>query len=292
MNTLTRLARPKINLFLHVTGKRDDGYHLLESLVVFAESGDRVTAAPGKLLSLELSGPFGKALEGGSSNLVLRAAETLREWARGAGQSVPGAALSLEKNVPVASGIGGGSADAAAALNALCAMWELDIPRSALRELALEVGADVPVCLESRTQMMRGIGEVLDDGPVMPPAWVVLVNPMCEVSTARVFAALDLSDPSAARAIPKGFESAAALGEWLAAETKNDLEAPALMLAPEIGVVLDAIAACADVRLARMSGSGATCFGLFERQADGEAAEARLRAANPGWWVEAAALRA
>ena len=290
MTAVSVAARPKINLYLHVTGRREDGYHLLDSLVCFAETGDRITATPDSGLSLKINGPFGAGLDAGGGNLVMRAAIALRGWALEAGCDAPGAALVLEKHLPIASGIGGGSADAAAALNALCALWKLPIPRAALEALALSLGADVPVCLDSRTRVMGGIGEVLEDGPALPPAWIVLVNPLREVSTAAVFKALDLSAPPAPLTMPRRFETAAELGAWLRANTRNDLEAPARVLAPEVDTVLRALGACEGARVARMSGSGATCFAVFDDQNAAENAARKLGARDSGWWIQAAAL--
>ncbi len=285
------LARPKVNLFLHVTGRRDDGYHTLESLVSFTENGDRLTVTRGDILSLSIEGSFAAALEQGQGNLVLNAALALQDWAREAGQTVAGAEMVLEKNLPVAAGIGGGSADAAAALNALVALWKLDVPQDALLEIALELGADVSVCVASRSRMMRGIGEVLDDAPQLPPAWLVLVNPMRGVSTAQVFSALDMSEASPALEIPDRFSSAVELGSWLRAETRNDLEAPARAIEPSIDAVLKALDQCDGADIARMSGSGATCFALFGSAAEANAAQSALQIERPEWWIEAAALR-
>jgi len=290
MTKISLLARSKVNLFLHVTGRRDDGYHLLESLVAFSESGDRLDVSAGDFLSLSVEGPFAATLEAGESNLVLSAALLLQDWARASGQAVSGAALVLEKNLPVASGIGGGSADAAAALNALVSHWRLDISDEALHEIALELGADVPVCLASKSRMMRGIGEVLDEAPSLPPAWLVLANPMREVSTAQVFSALDLVERPHALTLPAEFSSAGELGTWLASETRNDLEAPARALEPAIDSVLGALGRCDGAHIARMSGSGATCFALFETQSKADAARDDLLAEYPEWWVAAAAL--
>jgi len=290
MSVISVSARPKINLFLHVTGRRADGYHLLESLVCFAETGDRVTASLANDLSLNIEGLFGAGLEAGEGNLVLRAATALQDWAREAGRAAPGASLTLDKHLPVASGIGGGSADAAATLSALSSLWNLQVPEAELEALALSLGADVPVCLGSRTRVMRGIGEVLEDGLALPPAWTVLANPMVEVSTAKVFSALDLGAPIPEPVIPQSFETVAELGEWLQTKTCNDLEAPALTQAPEIQTVLENLAECDGSYLARMSGSGATCFALFGKPEAAEAAAETLAADNPDWWVQAAKI--
>ncbi len=290
MTVISIPARPKINLFLHVTGRRADGYHLLESLVCFADAGDRITASPADDLLLHIQGPFSDGLEVGAGNLVLRAATALQEWANKSGQIAGGGALKLDKYLPIASGIGGGSADAAATFTALSSLWKLQIPEEELATLALSIGADVPVCLESRTRMMRGIGDILEDAPVLPPAWVLLVNPMREVSTAKVFSALDLSVPSTQFVMPSEFETAEALGMWLKTETRNDLEDPALTQAPEIATVLKALADCDGCHIARMSGSGATCFALFGEPETAEAAARRLTASHDDWWVQAAKI--
>lgn len=288
MASLSLLARPKVNLFLHVTGRRPDGYHTLESLVVFAETGDRVHAEPSAMLSLSLNGPFAMALDGGGDNLVLRAALALQDWAQAQGQDAPGAALHLEKRLPLGSGIGGGSADAAATLLLLRQLWNLEIGDNALAALALSLGADVPVCLESRARMMRGIGEDLSDAPDLPGGWLVLVNPERMVSTPTAFARLDKVRPAQVR-MPEEFSGLAELADWLAKETRNDLEPGARELVPEIGDVLTALAQTAPL-LARMSGSGATCFGLFAERDAALVAARTLREHHPTWWIEPAPL--
>ena len=276
--TLRReLAPAKVNLTLHVTGRRDDGYHLLDSLVVFPAIGDLLEAEPAADLSLSLGGPFGADLHAGADNLVLRAAELLRPGGGG-----PGAALRLIKSLPVASGIGGGSADAAASLRLLARLWDRSLPEA---RSVLGLGADVPVCLAGRSCRMRGIGERIE--PVaLPPFWLVLVNPGVPVATGAVFAGLTSRDNAPMPDLPE-FPSVELLAAFLA-DQRNDLEAPAREVQPRIGTVLDALAALPDCALARMSGSGATCFGLFARDhAALEAAEI-LRAARPDWWVVAA----
>ena len=291
MNTVSVQARPKVNLFLHITGRRPDGYHLLESLVCFAETGDLVTADSADRLSLRITGAFGDDLATDRSNLVLRAASALQDWALAAGLDARGVALHLEKRLPVASGIGGGSADAAAALNALISLWNLPIPRVDLEKLAVGLGADVPVCLDSETAVMRGIGEFLEAGPHIPPAWIVLANPMREVSTAAVFSALDLSAPPLPSTLPTAFGDTASLAAWLSAESRNDLEGPARVLVPEIDTVLEVLSNTEGAHLARMSGSGATCFALYDGEAEAKAAAATLSSAHPNWWADAAAIR-
>lgn len=272
---LEDLAPAKVNLALHVTGRRADGYHLLDSLVAFARVGDRLEAEPAPGLTLSLAGPFAAALGAGADNSVLAAASLLRPPGRGA-------ALRLVKVLPVASGLGGGSADAAAALRLLARLWRRPLPGPAA---ALSLGADVPVCLGGRPARMRGIGE--DLSPVaLPPFWMVLVNPGVPVPTAAVFAALAAkANPPLPN--PPAFPDAAALAAWLA-RARNDLEPPARALAPPIDEALAALTAQPGCALARMSGSGATCFGLFAAEAPALAAFAALRAARPGWWIVAA----
>ena len=277
-------AHAKINLSLRVLGRRSDGYHELRSLVVFAGLGDRLTAQAADDLTLDLTGPFGPLLAGEADNLVLRAARALRDLSGVAA----GAKLTLEKNLPVASGMGGGSADAAAALRALMRLWDVAPDEEARMRLALSLGADVPVCLDARPAMMRGVGERIERLASLPSFWLVLVNPGVSLPTASVFrelAAPPLGAGEAEPAIP-AFATLDGLLPWLVAEA-NDLEAPAVRLVPEIGETLAALAATVDCRLARMSGSGATCFGLYPGEAEARAAADVLAAAHPGWWVKA-----
>jgi 4-diphosphocytidyl-2-C-methyl-D-erythritol kinase len=281
-------APAKINLWLHVLGRRADGYHLIDSLVGFAEIGDSLTAAPADELSLDVEGPFAAALPPETDNLVLRAARLLAE----AAGIAAGARLSLAKRLPVAAGIGGGSADAAAALQALARLWRLDPDPATLQKLALRLGADVPVCLAGAPCRVGGIGESLAPAPALPPADLVLVNPGVALSTAAVFAARavrpmpplpaqEWSDPPA---------GAAALAARLAA-TRNDLTEAARELAPVIGEALATLADQSGCLIARMSGSGATCFGLFADSGRAAAAAAAIEAARPRWWVKQTRLR-
>lgn len=282
--TLHEPARAKVNLFLHVVGRRDDGYHLLDSLVVFPDIGDVVSAAPSNTLELHLTGRFGEALMAESDNLVLRAARALQKLA---GVS-EGAALGLEKNLPVASGIGGGSADAAAALRALCRLWRIAPERAALHAIATNLGADVPVCLDQRAARMQGVGEILFPTPEMPEAGIVLINPGMAVPTPAVFRARSGGfRPDAV--LPSAWHDTGAMVSWLSAK-HNDLEQPAIGLCPPIGTVLAALRAIDGCLLARMSGSGATCFGLFASPAAARAAV--VIPAQPDWWVWGGAMRA
>jgi 4-diphosphocytidyl-2-C-methyl-D-erythritol kinase len=273
-------APAKLNLYLHVTGRRTDGFHLLDSLVAFTEAGDVLHAEPAADLSLALDGPFAASLAGDPENLVLRAARALLAHAHGAG-----AALSLTKNLPIASGIGGGSADAAATLRALARLWPA-VKHADLPALAAELGADVPVCLHGTPSFMGGIGEVITPAPRLPPVGVLLVNPLIPLPTPQVFAARARLDQGFS--LPAQFAEAPADAEALAGllgVRRNDLEAPAVGLVPAIATVLEALRATPGCRLARMSGSGASCFALYDDQAVADAASAWIMARHSGWWI-------
>ena len=285
MRPLEEQAPAKVNLDLRVTGRRADGYHELDSIVTFTACADRLTFAPERQLALELTGPFAAALAGQPDNLVLRAARRLAAHAGCA----PHVRITLDKRIPVAAGLGGGSADAAAILRGLSRLWQLELTRADLLPLALELGADVPVCLGARPARMRGIGERLE--PVGLPALdLVLAKPHCAVSTAQVFAGLGAVVPACApdQPIPAG---RADLLAWLRTRG-NDLEASARRLAPEIGAVIEALGAQPGCGLARMSGSGATCFGVFDDAATAARAAHAIRRAQPEWWVIGTATRA
>ena len=273
-------APAKLNLYLHVTGRRADGYHELDSLVSFTAFGDTLEIAPAEAPALELSGPFASGLEAGD-NLATRAAAAL------AGKLGRAAHLRivLEKRIPVAAGLGGGSADAAALLRGLARLWRLG-PEHAdiLGEVALGLGADVPVCLHGRAACMAGIGERLSAPPPLPPCAVLLVNPGVPVPTGRVFAARQGPYSGAAR-IEESPADAGALAALLR-ERRNDLEAPALAEAPAIGRVLARLDGAPGCLLARMSGSGGTCFGLFAGEAEAAAAARAIARAHPAWWVQ------
>jgi 4-diphosphocytidyl-2-C-methyl-D-erythritol kinase len=282
-DALTEPAHAKVNLFLHVLGRRADGYHLLDSLAVFADVGDTLRAEPSETLSLTVGGPFAADLAGGPDNLVLRAARTLAaEFGM-----VVGASLALDKRLPVASGIGGGSADAAAALRLLCRLWRIPPDFARLARLATGLGADVPVCLAGRASRMGGIGEQLEPAPTLPTCGVVLVNPGVGLATADVFRARSGAwSPRAT--MPTSWRDAAGMADDLR-RCRNDLKAAAVRLRPVIGEVLHALEAVEDCLLARMSGSGATCFGLFADAAAARRAAAALR--RPGWWCWGGSLR-
>ena len=285
VRAVRRAAPAKLNLYLHVVGRRADGYHLLDSLVAFADVADILTASAAPRLALEIAGPFAPALaEAGERNLVRRAATALAERAGFPAR----AALALEKNLPVASGIGGGSADAAATLLALAELWGLDLEEPRFAGLALSLGADVPVCLLGRTAWLGGIGDEVSLAPSLPDCAVVLANPGVAVETPAVFKARtgDFSGPAR---FEHPCASAAELAAVLA-ERRNDLAKAALTLVPEIAEVLHALAAVPGALLARMSGSGATCFALFAEHAAAHAAATRLIVEHPAWWIAAGRL--
>lgn len=283
----SRIAPAKINLALHVTGKRTDGYHLLESLVVFAEFGDRIAVTHAPSDRLEITGPFSAGIGDDVDNLVVRARAALRDRYREyAARTV---CIRLEKNMPVASGIGGGSSDAAATLKALSALYNLDVDSDGLCDIGLTLGADVPMCVYGTPLVARGIGDRIEPVNNFPALDMVLINPGVSVATAAIFALLEkpVSQP-----LPRITEqlSFGAVLDFLAS-TQNDLQAPALDSAPQIGKALEAITQ-AGAAFARMSGSGATCFGLFERQDAAEKAAAAISRFHPDWFVRATRTRA
>ena len=282
-------APAKVNLTLHVIGRRADGYHDIESLVVFAGVGDALTFTPGRTLALAVRGPTAPAAGDVSDNLVLKAARALAARVEGLklGRFV------LSKRLPVAAGLGGGSADAAAALRLLARANRIALDDPRLMQAARATGADVPVCLDPRPRLMRGIGDILSDPLDLPRLPAILVNPGVAVPTKDVFAALRLDTARNAGAPspspPLGGETRAALLRTLAAG-RNDLETPAISLQPVIAEVLSTLRALAGCQLARMSGSGATCFGLFESRRAAIAGAQALRARHPGWWLRATVL--
>lgn len=280
-------APAKINLALHVIGRRVDDYHELDSLVAFASVHDTVRAQAADALTLSIGGPGAASLAAlpADDNMILRAARRLAEIA---GIRVPHAALALEKNLPIASGIGGGSADGAAALLALRDLWRLDMNESRLAEAALSLGADLPVCLGSRPAIMQGIGERLSPAPALPRLGILLVNPRVALPTPDVFRALAGKFGQPMTLDYRAGDAASLLANLRG--LRNDLQAPAISLAPVVADVLAALEALAGARLARMSGSGATCFGLFDTQAAAQDAERAMRAAHEGWWSAAGCL--
>lgn len=278
-------APAKVNLALHVTGRRSDGYHELESLVVFAAIADELEAVPASKDSLKVSGPFAAATGGGGSNLVTRAVAAFR--ARWPGHVPNGLDLHLRKNLPVAAGLGGGSADAAAALRLMAAQGGGAIAAADLAEVAASLGADVPVCLLSRPCEIRGVGEIVHPLSSFPGCHLVLVNPLVPVVTADVFRRLESADHASLPRLPQPLTRPAQLGIWLG-ETRNDLEPPAISLLPVIGELTALMAGIEGCMLARMSGSGGTVFGLFGSSAGAHQAAHDLRARWPHYWVAAA----
>ena len=282
--TSRRDAPAKLNLWLRVTGRRADGYHTLDSLVAFAAIGDTIEIAESDRLELAVEGPFAASLGAGDGNIVMRAAQRL---AGRAGMATPRAAIRLHKRLPVAAGVGGGSADAAATLLVLSDFWRLSLPHGTLQEIAASLGADVPMCLDGRAAYASGVGEILEPAPRLPDCGVVLVNPGRPLLTADVFRAraagaapfrapaarLDDGPPNLAR-LCDAIETAG-----------NDLLPPALALVPEIGDVLAALRQCRSVRIAAMSGSGATCFALCPDAAQAALVAGDLRRQWPGWWT-------
>lgn len=276
------LAPAKINLTLHVLGRRADGYHLLDSLVAFADIGDELVAKPADTLSLGINGPFAKGLTVGEDNLVMRAARLLNH---DAGR---GAALTLTKNLPIASGIGGGSSGAATTLLALAQLWNISADWHGAK-LTTALGADVPVCLRRRPTRLQGIGELLSDAPALPRCGVVLVNPGQPLSTPEVFRAF--GGPMApAPALPTQFSELRDLIGYLKAGD-NALTTAATSIVPAIADVLAAVRQQPACALARLSGSGPTCFGVFPDRTRAAAAARTLAAQAPAWWVEHGELK-
>lgn len=273
MTTVEVFAPAKINLTLHVTGQRSDGYHLLDSYVCFADIGDRLTLRKARTTSLDVTGPFAGSVPGGPDNLVLRAAALLGLSAQ----------ITLEKNLPAAAGIGGGSADAAATIHGLTDLYNVPLPKP---DEVLALGADVPVCLMGGQVRMRGIGDRLTPINTRMSWPTVLVNPGVAVPTAEVFRRLasKTNPPMPDDVLDDTYNE---FPDWLGHQ-RNDLETPAIDIAPVIGDALDALRAEAGCRIARMSGSGATCYAIFDD--DDQAAEAVrvIRKAHPSWWAEVA----
>ncbi|MCB9989748.1 MAG: 4-(cytidine 5'-diphospho)-2-C-methyl-D-erythritol kinase [Rhodospirillales bacterium] len=293
VKSLSVLAPAKINLYLHVTGRRGDGYHLLDSLVAFASIGDRISIKPSGAFSFRIEGPYASAftaaeLESGpeSQNLAVRAARGLGDLL---GRRLD-LALTLTKNMPLAAGLGGGSADAAAVIRAMLDAWQV-APQAVqgLDAFLLSLGADVPVCMRCRPAVIRGIGEeitYLDEIPEMP---ILLVNPQKHCPTPDVFKAFAGREFSAPHPVPVSVKHTQDYLELLLA-ARNDLEAPAQTIVPGIKTVLEAISNAEGGRLARMSGSGASCFGLFENEELCLVAAEQIRQAHQDWWIRAGTL--
>ena len=275
--TVEVFAPAKINLTLHVTGQRADGYHLLDSLVVFADLGDVITSEPAEDTSFRITGPAARGVPKGANNLVLRAEQLMG--------SDRGAALTLHKVLPAASGIGGGSSDAAATLRALSEMWGVPVPDAdALKAL----GTDVPVCMTGRPARISGVGEYIRPVSV-PNVHLVLVNPNVPLATSQVFDALQQKKNAAMQTKLPHWQDVSDFCNWLAAQ-RNDLEPPARTLVPVISAAISQISATSGCLLARMSGSGATCFGLYASATAATAAAIEISDAHDDWWVVSAGL--
>lgn len=287
---LADLAPAKVNLTLRVLGRRRDGYHDIASLVAFAQIGDRLTFRPGGSFKLTVRGPAAKAAGPLANNLVLKAARALAVNISGLAHGH----FTLVKNLPVAAGLGGGSADAAAALRLLARASGLKRDDPRLLAVAREIGADVPVCLDSRARLMRGVGEILSEPLRIPKLHVVLVNPGRALATKDVFARYD-RQTGRGRANSKNH--APLIPQWrsafiaMVAAEDNDLEKSAITLVPSIAPALDALRASRDCQLARMSGSGGTCFGIYASSRAARSAARRIKSAHPRWWVTATTLR-
>jgi len=281
---LIEKACAKVNLTLRVLGRREDGYHELESLVAFAEFGDTLSLQPAADAALEISGPFAAACATGADNLVLKAAAALRQRVGG----LKAGHFLLEKIIPVAAGIGGGSADAAAALRLLARANDLALDDPRLASAALAVGADVPVCLDPRARVVRGVGEQLSAPVDLPPLPTLLVNPGVPLATRDVFAAFAGGEGSKTvlGTLPRERDGAI---DFLA-RYGNDLTQSAIALAPVITEVLVALRALPGMRLARMSGSGPTCFALFHSPGEAQTGAQRLSVERKDWWVQATTI--
>lgn len=273
--TIDGNAPAKINLALHIRGRRQDGLHRIESLVAFADVGDTLAVEETDNWSLYVSGQFASDVPAGDTNIVLRAAKMIAGDRR--------AAILLKKNLPVAAGLGGGSSDAATTIRLLAQKWNLPIP---LASQSMQLGADLPVCIESKAARVEGIGECIHEIPPLPTFSMVLVNPRTKLSTADVYRA---HDGNVMPQLPPlvQFDSVIDLANWLRFQ-RNDLEVPAAALCPELDNVLGALRSCRDCILARMSGSGATCFGMFTCQQQAEVAAKQLQREHFAWWVQVA----
>lgn len=278
-DTIRVYARAKINLYLHVLNRREDGYHELDSLFVFGDLADVIAVTPARSLSLEIEGPFGGKLSDQEDNSVLRAARLLAD----AVQISPQTKITLTKNLPIAAGLGGGSADAAAVLRALAELWKIPSSAVDLTLLGLGIGSDVPACLLSEPCYVGGIGEQIEPIPGLPAFPILLVNPGIELATSSVFGTFGREYSEAARftEIPSTISELVSLLQT----RQNDLQRPAIKKCAGIEEILNAINETEGCLLARLSGSGATCFGIFGNIVDAKQAAALLK--KRGWWAEA-----
>ncbi|MEN3930391.1 4-(cytidine 5'-diphospho)-2-C-methyl-D-erythritol kinase [Microvirga sp. W0021] len=288
---LYSFAPAKINLSLHVCGRRSDGYHDIESLVAFASEGDGLTLVQGEALALEITGPFAFDLQATDDNLIFKAVKALQKYK----SNLRLGTFHLEKRLPVSSGIGGGSTDAAAALRLIAQINNIPFSDPDLIRAASETGADVPVCLETQARIMRGIGDHLEAPVQLPRISVLLINPGISVSTPAVFSALGLEKGQQYRSadamqLPVVIKTQEQLISLLM-QTENDLQAPAISQCPKIAKVLNALEALSGCEFARMSGSGATVFGIFDNFDHAESAAASVSAQHPHWWAKPAWLK-
>ena len=281
ISPVVEVAQAKINLALQIVGRRADGYHELDSVVAFAQLGDVLTFAVAETPGLTVTGPFAADVPQGNDNIVHRARDLITALYQLHGVALPPLHITLEKNLPVASGLGGGSADAAAVVRGIMRMAAVDLPKAALHRLALQLGADVPVCLKPTASRMQGIGEELT--PLAKPVRtaVTLVNPRIPLQTKDVFAKLGFAMNS---------RRDSTLNPDDATTWQNDLAAPAMALVPQIAHAIEALELQQVFHTVRMSGSGATCFGLTDDVKDAETACIHIAHANPGWWVAASTL--
>lgn len=289
-NVIFEDAPAKVNLALHVTGQRDDGYHLLESLVVFTQYGDRIAGQISDKDSLSITGPFANEMNtcAADDNLIIKARNALANFALSKGITVSPVSLTCEKNLPLASGLGGGSADAAATLRLLKKLWQLNITDADLIATALKLGADIPMCLQSTPLIAKGIGDEIEEVSGLPQFSLVIANPLVEVSTPEIFSKLkSKSNPHFDHAeIPNNLDAFVAL----LARYRNDLQSPAIETAPKIAQCLDALSS-AEPLFHRMSGSGASCFAIFEDLTSAQNACDSIKQQNPDWFVTATPLK-
>lgn len=274
-------ACAKINLALHVLGRGVDGYHQLDSVVAFADIADEIKLRTAETTTFTITGPFAALVPTGEDNIIFKALHLARKMCKAQNKVIPKFEIHLEKNLPVAAGIGGGSADAAALLRAVFRMINITITPAQIQSFALNLGADVPVCYQQKPARMQGIGEIISTLTINLPAAVVLINPRLPSSTQCVFQQL---------ALAKGQNFRGAIDIENAPEWRNDLTEAAVAVEPAIRNVLSALQAEPCFSAVRMSGSGATCFGLVPNRATANAAAARLSVRNPNWWVQAASL--
>jgi 4-diphosphocytidyl-2-C-methyl-D-erythritol kinase len=279
---VTERAHAKINLALHITGRRRDGYHELDSIVAFADVADVLSIAPATDVSISLSGPFANDLPPDGENIVLKAWRLLADYAQKKNFPFAPVKFQLEKNLPVAAGIGGGSADAAAALRGLVQYSNLSISSGDLNNLALRLGADVPICLLQKTSRMRGIGEIIESIDIDLPSGIVLVNPRIPAPTSKVFESLNLQ---CGQSSGTPISDLSDVHGW-----RNDLTEPAVSIVAEIAGVLESLGSQENITSSRMSGSGATCFGLAENSGQAERAGINIKTRHPDWWVIATSL--